>query len=137
MSLLWSFVLPFPDVSIIDTLAHAVTARVLLTQRYVNNAPSATARAKYVFPVPSRAAVCAFELTHADGRVIVGEAKEKTQAADEHAEALKEGRVTALVEWATDDGESYKGGLREAFRLTERGYQCSRSPSEAYPHGGA
>ncbi|KAF7979825.1 hypothetical protein HWV62_40904 [Athelia sp. TMB] len=80
-----------------------VTARVLLTQRYVNNAPSATARAKYVFPVPSRAAVCAFELTHADGRVIVGEAKEKTKAADEHAEALKEGRVTALVEWATDD----------------------------------
>ncbi|KAI6101003.1 hypothetical protein EV401DRAFT_2105632 [Pisolithus croceorrhizus] len=50
-----------------------VSARIVLTQVFENESDQPTARAKYVFPLPERSAVCAFELEHADGRVIVVE----------------------------------------------------------------
>lgn len=37
------------------------------------------------------------------GRVIVGVAKEKQQASQEHEQAIRDGKKTALVEWAADD----------------------------------
>jgi Vault protein inter-alpha-trypsin domain len=81
----------------------SVSARVVLTQIYTNTAETSTSRAKYVFPVPSRAAVCGFEM-HADGRVIVGVSKEKSMATEEHEAAIREGKFTGLLEWVTDDG---------------------------------
>lgn len=75
-----------------------------LSQVFVNDSKVPTPRAKYVFPVPARGAVCAFEIRTQDGRVIKGIAKEKEKAAQEHAKAIRQGRLTSLVEWATDDG---------------------------------
>lgn len=73
-------------------------------QTYANTSEVSTSRAKYVFPVPSRAAVCAFEMEHSDGRVIYGVSKEKLKAAEEHEAAIREGKFTGLLEWVTDDG---------------------------------
>jgi hypothetical protein len=86
-------------------LSFTVSARVVLTQTYTNTSETPTSRAKYVFPVPSRAAVCAFELKHPDGRIIVGEAKEKGKAVEMHETAIREGKFTGLFEWVTDDGQ--------------------------------
>ncbi|KAG1893340.1 uncharacterized protein F5891DRAFT_1207717 [Suillus fuscotomentosus] len=58
-----------------------ISARVVLSQVFENVSDSPTSRAKYVFPLPASAAACAFELEHADGRVIVSVAKEKSEAA--------------------------------------------------------
>ncbi|KAI0786927.1 von Willebrand factor type A domain-containing protein [Abortiporus biennis] len=80
-----------------------VSARVSLTQVYSNSSTDRTARAKYVFPIPARAAVCAFQMNTEDGRTIRGVCKESKQAAEEHEKAVQQGKLTSLVEWATDD----------------------------------
>lgn len=80
-----------------------VSARVVLSQVFENVSESPTSRAKYVFPLPASAAACAFELEHADGRVIVGVAKEKLEAAQAFQSAVDAGRTAGLVEWVTDD----------------------------------
>ena len=57
-----------------------------------------------MFPVPSGAAVCAFDMySELTDRLIVGVAKEKLQAAQEHEQAIQEGKRTALVEWGSGD----------------------------------
>jgi Vault protein inter-alpha-trypsin domain len=81
----------------------AVSARVTLRQKFSNASELPTSRAKYVFPVPARAAVCAFEMHFADGRVITGVSKEKELAAQEHMAAIREGKASGLVDWVTDD----------------------------------
>ncbi len=63
-----------------------------------------TSRAKYLFPVPARAAVCGFEMHTEDGRSITAIAKEKEGARREHMQAIQQGRTTGLVEHATEDG---------------------------------
>jgi hypothetical protein len=80
-----------------------VSARVVLSQVFENVSESPTSRAKYVFPLPASAAACAFELEHADGRVIVGVAKEKSEAAQAFQSAVDAGKTAGLVEWVTDD----------------------------------
>jgi hypothetical protein len=81
-----------------------VSARVTLIQTFSNQADTSTGRAKYVFPVPSRAAVCAFEMAFDDGRTIIGISKESTLAAEEHEKAISEGKASGLVECVSDDG---------------------------------
>ncbi|CAK5265029.1 unnamed protein product [Mycena citricolor] len=85
-------------VNIID-----VTAQVILTQAFRNTSAHATGRAKYCFPVPAGAALCAFELRTEDGAVVKAVCKEKTQARLEFELALEEGRETGLLDWVTDD----------------------------------
>jgi Mg-chelatase subunit ChlD len=80
-----------------------VSARVILSQVFENVSDSPTTRAKYVFPLPESAAACAFELEHADGRIIVGVAKEKSEAAQAFQSAMDAGKTAGLVEWVTDD----------------------------------
>src|SRR5258706_14683481 len=46
----------------------SVSAHVTLTHTFANPDSSATGRAKYMFPVPARGAVCAFQLETSDGR---------------------------------------------------------------------
>jgi hypothetical protein len=92
-----------------NVLAHAignnlVSAHITLRQTFANPSQTSTSRAKYVFPVPARAAVCAFEMQFKDGRIIKGVAKENGQAIQEHEQALNEGKATALVNWVSDDG---------------------------------
>lgn len=84
-------------------ISSLVSARVVLSQVFENESESPTSRAKYVFPLPASAAACAFVLEHADGRVIVGVAKEKSEAAEAFQSALDAGKTAGLVEWVTDD----------------------------------
>ncbi len=90
--------------TVLMSIALSASAKVTLTQVFLSTFNQPTSRAKYVFPVPARAAVCAFEMRTEDGHVITGVAKEKEKAAREHATAIRQGRLTGLVEWATDDG---------------------------------
>ena len=82
-----------------------VSSRIVLTQKFYNPSDEATGRAKYVFPLPANSAVCAFVLELEDGSVIVGEVKEKEEAASTFARAVEQGRVAALVETVTDDSK--------------------------------
>lgn len=82
-----------------------MSARVTLIQVFSNRDAERTPRAKYVFPIPAGAAVCAFEMHTEDGRTIHGVAKERRQAQLEHEEAFNAGKLTSLVEWATNDSK--------------------------------
>ena len=75
------------------------------TQHFWQHDPAGLQRAKYVFPVPARAAVCGFEMTTEKGEVIVAIAKEKGEARREHDQAISHGFFTGLVEHVTDDSE--------------------------------
>ncbi|KAG0699969.1 vault protein inter-alpha-trypsin domain-containing protein [Suillus ampliporus] len=94
--------LPLQDVDVRVWIVD-VSARVVLSQVFENVSESPTSRAKYVFPIPASAAACAFELEHSDGRVIVGVAKEKSEAAETFQSALDAGKTAGLVEWVSDD----------------------------------
>lgn len=83
----------------------SVSAIITITQHFLHYAPNAVERAKYVFPVPARSAVCAFKMTAPDGTVIAAVAKEKDQAKREHENAISQGFTTALVEHVSDDSE--------------------------------
>ena len=81
----------------------SVSALVTITQHFWQYSPSRLSQAKYVFPVPSRAAVCGFEMVAEDGTVITAVAKDKDEAKREHQEAIHQGHMTGLVEHVTDD----------------------------------
>ncbi|KAF9232854.1 vault protein inter-alpha-trypsin domain-containing protein [Melanogaster broomeanus] len=80
-----------------------VSARIVITQTFQNPSGSPTGRAKYLFPLPANAAVCAFDLEFEDGRMLVGEVKEKETAAQAFTDAVEGGRKAGLVERVTDD----------------------------------
>ncbi|KAG8219177.1 VIT domain-containing protein, partial [Butyriboletus roseoflavus] len=80
-----------------------ISSRIVLSQTFYNPSDEPTGRAKYVFPLPANAAVCAFELELEDGSVIIGEVKEKEEAALTFTRAVEQGKPTALVERVTDD----------------------------------
>jgi hypothetical protein len=81
---------------------------VTVTQKFYNNSPVRTGRAKYCFPVPASAAVCAFQLTGSDGRVIRGECKEKELAQEQYEAAMATGQTAGLLEYVTDDSGSFR-----------------------------
>ncbi|KAG8219006.1 hypothetical protein J3R82DRAFT_4762 [Butyriboletus roseoflavus] len=97
----------FSDIDISDTRGHpshdTVSSRIVLSQTFSNPSDEPTGRAKYVFPLPANAAVCAFEFELEDGSVIIGEVKEKEEAALMFTRAVEQGETTALVERVTDD----------------------------------
>jgi hypothetical protein len=88
----------------LDLIVIKVSARVALKQTFSNSSDSATGSAKYVFPVPASAAVCAFELQFEDGSVVTGVAKEKKLASKEYDDAVRAGKPSGLVDWVADDG---------------------------------
>ncbi|KAK7682854.1 hypothetical protein QCA50_014239 [Cerrena zonata] len=87
----------------VEVVVVDVTAKVALTQTFSNDSKQSTCQTRYVFPIPARSAVCAFEMRTDDGRTIRGVAKERKQAAEEHRQAIRAGKLTSLVEWSTDD----------------------------------
>ena len=87
-------------VQIIDQIAH-----VSLSQRYTNRSSTSPVDASYVFPVPAKAAVCAFNFVRGDGTKVSGVAKEKQEAKAEYQAAVKAGRTAALGEEQTKDGK--------------------------------
>ena len=82
-----------------------MSAHVVVFHKFRNESEKATGRAKYVFPVPARAAVCAFQMETSDGDIVVGEVKEKTEAEAQYKAALEAGKMAGMVNWAGDDGE--------------------------------
>lgn len=84
---------------------YPVSALITVTHKFWQYSPTKLPQAKYVFPVPARAAVCGFEMTSESGVVIVAVAKEKEQAKREYDAALRQGRMAGLLEHVTDDGE--------------------------------
>ena len=85
-----------------------MSSRIVLTQTFYNPSSEPTARAKYVFPLPANSAVCAFDLELEDGSIVVGEVKEKGEAALDFTRAVEQGKTAALVERVTDDSKPYQ-----------------------------
>jgi hypothetical protein len=97
-----------------------VSARITLTQVYLNTTKANdAASAKYIFPIPARAAVCAFEMKTRDGKVVYGLVKEKEQAKKEYNEAIVQGKWAGLLSEVGKDGEedclSHSFPLRSFF----------------------
>lgn len=82
-----------------------LSAQVTLVQVYRNDTDH-TVEASYVFPVPDRAAVCAFTLVKQDGTRIVGVIEEKEEAKKQYDEAVEAGKLASLAEQATTDSAS-------------------------------
>lgn len=76
-----------------------------ITQVYRNESDERSPRSKYVFPVPARAAVCAFSMMREDRNLIYGVAKEKSRAVEEYEAGMRDGKFSGLVNWVSDDGE--------------------------------
>ena len=89
-----------------------------MTQIFKNASEHSTPQTRYIFPLPARSAVCAFEMWTDDGRHIRGVAKERKQAAREHKQAIKTGKLTSLVEWSTDDSMFFED-LRDLVVYTD------------------
>ncbi|KIP07111.1 hypothetical protein PHLGIDRAFT_118361 [Phlebiopsis gigantea 11061_1 CR5-6] len=94
-----------------------VSTRVTITQHFWHYSPSGLLQAKYVFPVPSRAAVCGFEMVAADGTVITAVVKENEEAKRAHQAAIRQGYLTGLVEHVTDDIFSISLGALPAHQM--------------------
>jgi hypothetical protein len=82
-----------------------VSAQVELTQVYANADALQNTGARYLFPIPANAAVCAFRMETADGRVVHAFVKEKEAAKQEYESAVKKGKWAGLLEQVTGDGE--------------------------------
>ena len=74
-----------------------------LTQVYSNSSALKNAEARYLFPVPANAAVCAFSMETAEG-MIRAVVKEKEIASREYENAVSKGTWAGLLEQVTGDG---------------------------------
>lgn len=101
-----------------------MSARVDVIQRFYNDSKTQTSRAKYVFPVPAGAAVCAFEMRTADRHIVTGEVKEKTHALAEHEDAIRSGKTTALLDWVSGDCTYAFSGDHVDHTMSLTGPQC-------------
>ncbi|KAG1794931.1 hypothetical protein EV424DRAFT_1547817 [Suillus variegatus] len=95
-----------------------VSAKVMVYQIFENESESPTSRAKYVFPLPANAAICAFELEHADGRVITGVTEKKSEAAEAFHGAMDAGMHAGSVEIFTLSVGSIPARQKVTTRLT-------------------
>ncbi|EAU92984.1 von Willebrand domain-containing protein [Coprinopsis cinerea okayama7 len=98
--------LPLEEVKVRIQIIDA-TAKVTLIQKFFNASAVSTGRAKYCFPVPASAAICAFQMITSDGRTLRGECKEKEQAREDFEAALAGGRTAGLLDYVTDDIGSF------------------------------
>ena len=89
-----------------------VSAIVTVTQTFWQGSPMPICQARYVFPVPAHAAVCAFAIRAEGGKTITGVVKEKGLARREHEVAVRQGKLTGLVERVTGDGKYGRSRLR-------------------------
>ena len=82
-----------------------MSARVEITQKFSNVPDATTAMARYLFPVPPNAAVCAFRLQSSSGRVIEAVVKTLEEAKREYEEAVANDRWAGLLEKVAGDGK--------------------------------
>jgi hypothetical protein len=84
-----------------------VSCRVTVTQTYQSDLDEPTPTVRYVFPVPSRAAICAFSMMTEDNRLIYAKAKDRIEATREFDAAVDEGKAAALQEQVSGDSQSF------------------------------
>lgn len=101
-----------------ELISSPVSCKVTVTQTYENQLEEPTPTARYVFPVPSRAAICAFSMMTADNNLIYAKAKDKVEATKEFQEAVAEGKAAALHEKVSGDSQSFSCLNRGATNLT-------------------
>ncbi|SCV70552.1 BQ2448_3314 [Microbotryum intermedium] len=112
----------YRSVSLLSVRATAsikhLSASVKLVQEYQNET-NETQDCSYVFPVPDRAAVCAFEMVKHDGTKVKGIVKEKQVAKKEYDEAKDEGKLASLLVQETPDTfQMLVGNLLPQERVT-------------------
>ncbi|KZW03696.1 VIT-domain-containing protein [Exidia glandulosa HHB12029] len=83
--------------TVVDVNMHAQ-----LTQTYVSSA-KVPQEVKYVFPLPSNAAICAFNAVVDDKRTIHGVVKQKQEAKREYDQAVAKGKTAGLLDQHTAD----------------------------------
>ena len=83
---------------------HEVSAQVELVQTYKNTNISKRSTAQYIFPVPANAAVCAFKMKCADGKIIRAVVKKIDEARKEYENAISNDQWAGLLEQVTGDG---------------------------------
>ncbi|EJD54067.1 VIT-domain-containing protein [Auricularia subglabra TFB-10046 SS5] len=83
--------------TVVDVNVHA-----RLTQTYVSTAKKAQ-EVKYIFPLPSNAAVCAFNAVIDDSRTIHGIVKQKDEAKRDYDKAVAEGKTAGLLDQHSAD----------------------------------
>ncbi|GAA5889554.1 hypothetical protein JCM8208_001058 [Rhodotorula glutinis] len=93
--------LPLVRVAVQATLVD-VSAQVVVRQQYKNDG-ILRSDCSYQFPVPARAAVTAFALVKEDGSRVVGVVREKEEARITYEDAVKEGKLSSLMEQASPD----------------------------------
>ncbi|EJD34882.1 hypothetical protein AURDEDRAFT_176049 [Auricularia subglabra TFB-10046 SS5] len=82
--------------TVVDTSAH-----VVVTQQFRQNGQSSDAR--YIFPTPASAAICAFRMETSAGRVVRARVKELSQAKDEYEKAVAKDRWAGLLQEVEPD----------------------------------
>ena len=85
----------------------SVSCRVTFTQTYRNESDTPTPMARFVFPVPSHAAICAFSMMTGDNHLIYARAKDSIEATQEFDAAVSEGRAAALQEQVSGDSQLF------------------------------
>lgn len=101
--------LPLVRVAVQATLVD-VSAQVVVRQQYKNDG-ILRSDCSYQFPVPARAAVTAFALVKEDGSRVVGVVREKEEARITYEDAVKEGKLSSLMEQASPDSVSPLAGF--------------------------
>ena len=118
-----------------------VSAIVTITQHFWQYSPDRLERAKYVFPIPARSAICGFKMTAPDGTIVTAIAKEKEEAKREHETAITQGYMTGLVEHVTDDSElvffllctrAYRDMFRSLLDLSWSSSRTADGPDSNY-----
>lgn len=88
------------------TEATQVSALVVLNQQYKNSSKYGTlTAARYIFPIPDSAAVCAFKMKATDGRIVTGVVKETKNAMNMFEEAVNNGSWAGITYEITSDGQ--------------------------------
>ncbi|KAF9654277.1 hypothetical protein BDM02DRAFT_77575 [Thelephora ganbajun] len=104
--------------SIINVVVMDVSSRVTVTQTYRNESNKPTPTVRYVFPVPSRAAICAFSMMTADNHLIYARAKDRVEAVKEFEAAVGQEKAAALQEQVSGDSQSFSHPNRRIALLT-------------------
>ncbi|KDE05518.1 hypothetical protein MVLG_04111 [Microbotryum lychnidis-dioicae p1A1 Lamole] len=95
-----------------------LSASVKLVQEYKNET-NHTQDCTYVFPVPDRGAVCAFEMVKQNGTRVKGVVKEKQEAKKEYEQAKEKGKLASLLFQETPDTfQMLVGNLLPQERVT-------------------
>lgn len=120
-----------------------VSALVVITQKYLTTFSNGSlTNARYLFPIPEGASVCAFKMELTNGSVVSGVVKDTEKAKKVFQDAVSQGEWAGLAYEITADGEltsshndSQKLQERRADLLVSVCNLCRRHPRRTRRHG--